>query len=575
MMALQDGQKPLENKYFAPGEIGFVVRHPGNDAPSPNDIIDIILESPNRDLLQKTRIGTYVIDALNGLREPKGNSRFMGLPNHTVLFTPVNVEGTLAADADLVDAIKTVNDQIYKPNSSAPGLAALTLNWLSGAQQGNPVGTGGPGGLPVPAASPVFLHLDPTVHQDINTNVKKVTCDHVNVYILDTAPNQDSVESQRLLLDAQPSLIQLLFGDPAIPVNNGAASQPYTVKSWSSDFSIYYDQSPDSTGQLLMKTLIDNVNGYYIPGHDYDMCDHGLFIASLVAQHYRNFFRDISAGAVIVPPHLKIHLIQVLSDYGVGTVETFLRGVQKVIDLQAQDGNAPAVVNCSWVLTAPRRPEHIHAGQLNGGKHTKLEDDFLNEIGKAQGKGTKDDISYLQGLFALDVLFDDLRVTNKAPIVACAGNDGQRGQPNRVDARLPAAFLNVVGVTALVDTTHVTSPFYANIADDPNDAGYAIWGGDLTVGGGGGAGAIYPSNDPNSPVGLYFNQAFPNEKGDPTTPNTNGLAHWSGTSFATPIIAATFAATMAWDCPANFNRANSIILNASTPTGDNENAIIL
>src|SRR5690242_7114978 len=65
-MALQDGQKPKETRYFAPGEIGFVVRHQGNDAPSPNDMINIILEPSNRDLLQKTRIGSQVIETLNG-----------------------------------------------------------------------------------------------------------------------------------------------------------------------------------------------------------------------------------------------------------------------------------------------------------------------------------------------------------------------------------------------------------------------------------------------------------------------------------------------------------------------------
>ncbi len=578
---VQPPQVRQPKAYLVPNQIRYLVRNNadrGAQIGNRNDLIGRLHEILNA-------IAPELAEDITN------ESPVVTLPGLSIVFSEVSA--TFAPDdVTLLQLIEKVNQEIYEPyhnretneieiNKDKDPLQVLAAvpNWLSSAQQSRPVGTGGPGGLPIQADAELFLNST-LGSQIVNKMPPGVRPDQFNVYILDTAPPSDTViqkwEKYKNLQESA-NLVDILFGNHTAPTGNNDEIH------WDDRFSIYYNTQFD--------------NNLYIPGHHYDMSDHGLFIASLIARHYPTFYEDIRAvtGDTTSEPPLKIHLIQALSRYGVGSFDSFLWGLDRVINLQnkPENANIPSIVNCSWVLAAPCHTAHITDPNNDNSIMTDLENYMMIELDKARrllppNAHITEYVSYLRGLNALHQHLADLRSANKAVIFGCAGNDGKRGQTDRPIAHLPAAYAEVIGVTALGNLAGRATASYANIADDPKNAGFAIWGGDNdplgynTV-----DETVYFSASGNSPVGLYFNDAFPDEYGrekvPPVSPkgaeNQTGLAQWSGTSFATPLAAAIFAANLAfrWNKVSDiFDTTEFAVRNTTAlPTGDNETTIPL
>jgi hypothetical protein len=254
------------------------------------------------------------------------------------------------------------------------------------------------------------------------------------------------------------------------------------------------------------------------------MSDHGLFVASIINEH---------------APCARLHLVQVLNDYGIGTTKTILGGLLSLYNYKAdkesdlkppfednplseerRNGGWPLVINLSLILDLPRQgcegqgKEPIHKHDRTDLTWVEMDDlDFVERMG-----------------WPLDVvlewIFNEFYAQG-VRIVAAAGNDGSNaGQ--RVVARYPAAYKTVIGIGAKDTKDKPTE--YSNLSDEPTKDGYLVFGGEPDV------------NDPiytdpeNGVLGVYIGD-FP-RAGDI---NKYGLARWAGTSFACPRFAASMA----------------------------------
>ncbi len=367
---------------------------------------------------------------------------------------------------------------------------AVSPNWTMSSSQGQ-VATGGPGGLPVdPLTVPKI---------EIQTIAQPQSVSPVDVYILDTVPTRfekqiarTAPEVKGLLGDAYKKwgatheLLQTLLG-------------PGSVANFNR-LDIVMDDCFRDDGTPLMDYLNGDQTGVSIRGHDYKMTDHGLFVAGIIHS---------------IVPDAKLHLIQVLNDYGVGTTETVLHGLKYVVD---NHPSTPSIVNCSLMLGIPNEEAEIRDPASVAG------DVMLTML----REGTP--ISRM-GWFTEWVC--DLLVDRGVPVVAAAGNDSQPG--SRLQARYPAAFASVQGVAA-ADHNGNPAP-YSNVADQPGGDGFITFGGDGT----GGTKQI---------AGIYIGNFPPRNLGvDEGTPSTLGWAYWSGSSFATPAITGLLATSMSGGSP--------------------------
>lgn len=377
-------------------------------------------------------------------------------------------------------------------------VAAVSPNWFSGGST-QTIGTGGPGTVPetTSAFGPTngkiqFLRFASALN-DFSPREKTQT---VDIFILDTIPAPPLVSEKGLETGG-------LLPHVTDPDDR--------VKFSAHPLGALWVQAPDSPtvvegveiistpGKIEMTRTWANgaqlgaLDDYRLDGHDYIMSDHGLFIAGLV--------KSIALDA-------RIHLIQVLSKYGIGTVTMIADGFARIRQLRETVlcDDAPYLVNCSFTLTTPRFGPPNPQSQ-NGVKlldHQALElppwmKPWLTKSGDIQ----------TQNLLAA-IATDALRDTKHAAIIAAAGNDSKAGQPERCLARYPAALAQVLGVGAL--NLNGGTADYSNYPDAPPTAGLMTLG-DLR--------------------GLYS---------EPTHPGpSTGFARWAGTSFATPVITGMLA----------------------------------
>lgn len=388
-------------------------------------------------------------------------------------------------------------------------LEVVSPNWLMSGSRDDPGGTGGPGGRPSPVdhADINNYHIFPNLDQisDLPGFFKGVprpnAGNDVVVAILDTSYSKDELEDilGRWAPDDREDphpIIKSLLGD------NGA------LRNSDGLLRVYTDPS-----------LTNYLPGLTIDGHDYNMTDHGLFVAGIINS---------------LAPNAELHMYQVLNKYGLGDLRSIARALQQVFnDFQERK----LVVNLSLTMNMPLDEGHLKTNDVLGLGRKILE------------RGT----SIVQQARTLEWICD-LIYTLDSRVIAAAGNEGMSGK-QRPGALYPAAFDRVLGVGALAsDDGSVIPASYSNLSDKPTNDGITTFGG-------------MPGKK-SGVLGVYVGP-FPDG-----SPNENGWAWWSGTSFATPIISGITAAVLSQMPGAITEEAILKVFEAQTKTtGDDEDVL--
>jgi hypothetical protein len=385
--------------------------------------------------------------------------------------------------ANLLETVKELNNPDTQDSpaliaESGFGIQGVSPNWLvSVASQG--AGTGGPGGRPSPYYG---SRKNAPYHFDLVTKLKNKEIygdgEGVDVVILDTAPcAQDLVAAYKEWPD-----------HPLIPTLLGPEGKLHL-----------YPASYEELLRLSCTSLND---------HDYKMTDHGLFIAGIIHS---------------IVPKAEIHLIEVLNQFGVGDLTSFLYGLQKIYTENIYQRHRKLVINCSWMLEFPL--DDLHSRHMD-----QVEDPDAEFEGAVRAFSKTDQATLVQ----LEALFCRFYGLGRQAIAA-VGNDGRVGDETRVRARYPAALRRVTGVGALpkslekLPTDKYRTSVFSNLSESPDGRG-VVTKGIVTLGGEEGPG--------NGVLGLYIG-AFPDN-----SVNESKWAWWAGTSFATPILTGAVASLL-------------------------------
>lgn len=408
------------------------------------------------------------------------------------------LENTPEDPAYLLNPIGEYNKLQKDISNSGARIIGACPNWLTSvASQG--AGTGGPGGRPSPykgsrsGAPADFRSLITSLQQHNLYSGESFEEDIVDVAILDTAPSTHALVAAPKEY-REHHLISSLLGTPG-------------------KFYLH-PMIYDEVVRLGNTSLND---------HDYNMTDHGLFVAGIIHS---------------IAPKARIHLIEVLNQYGVGDLTSFVRGLEIVLN-KIYDPKRKLVINCSWMLDFPRDDRHCRGMDQN---NPDAEFENLVRQFSEQDQATA---------AMLETLFNDFSIQGWQAIAA-AGNDGQEGDIVRVPPRYPAALEKVIGVGALPRTLRKVNgryqaSTYSNISDEPETKGIMTLGGE--EGDGNGVLGIYIGEFPkylnpslwrrflNWLIGVLGGEAE-------HPPNRSQWAWWAGTSFATPILSGTVAAVL-------------------------------
>lgn len=479
--------------FFAPGALLFLVEH---DEPlGPGALVEAVQSHPlvrGDERLAKARFSAErVLSFAPPALEVKAKSERVYRRPIRALFSRaaqpladrrLAVYSTVFADLDLPDAelialVEELDRRLEAEGEPGPGgvvLRTVTPNWLAAGAPYH-IGTGGPGAQPVPAkietgawwqsagadvsGAPFSFALPPALAQSTAAGAG------VQVAILDTAPAPEELKRAFNRWQGEHPLIRGLLGPTgALP-------------------SARLRVSPGD-GALFAR-LNSEDGGFQLADHRYRMADHGLFVAGIIHS---------------IAPQASLHLIRVLNDFGVGTLETIARGLHSAYT--QRDRSRPLVVNMSLTLSLPLRG---HQYPAIGPARLFADAGFIERMGWPLR-------------WTCDLLEED-----DVLIVAAAGNDAHPG--SRPFARQPAAFDSVIGVGALgMDGNPAV---YSNLADQPSHIGIATFGGDTDAGG---------AADPERGVLGVYTGEFPDG-----SKNENGWARWAGTSFSAPAIAGVLA----------------------------------
>ena len=417
--------------------------------------------------------------------------------------------------------------EIQPLKSNGIRLEAVMPNWICtpGSERG---GTGGLADIPRPYrgrsddAHPFDFSHKPGLKEALEKGGEGVT-----VAILDTAP------SLKALADIYERYYKV---DPK--KQNDSHSLIQGLLRPDGPLVVH----PASPEELLRMRAI------HVKDHDYDMSDHGLFIAGIIHS---------------IAPKAKIHLYEVLNSQGVGDLMSIAHGFLRV--LNSFPGEL-LVVNCSLTFRCPRLYHPI----------AELEPAFMAKIIKDGAKLkdairltpellTEDGNEWLARQGAVIERFCDQLYSQGSRVIAAAGNDwNPQESSTRPDPGLPAGFDSVLGVGALPrDALPDSAGFYpvskySNLSDKPEPGSTEKEVGVVTLGGEAGEG--------NGVLGVYIGQ-FPDMNyrlgkypwflrpimwvlftltwGNNVRPrNDSHWAWWCGTSFATPIITGLTAAML-------------------------------
>jgi len=388
------------------------------------------------------------------------------------------------------DAAVRLNGPDGQSAYRAEGLepAGTTPNWFSAAQQ-NCFG-GSPASRPTPV-TPGGRRVRYEPQGDLGRPKHEDT--GVQVAVLDTAPRWD-LSQRAAAFPHNRQLAELLerlrtpASTPATALLDGARDAALA--------------EIDAPGHFSSADLAE----------PFSVADHGPFVASVVHA---------------VAPWVSLRLVRVLNDYGIGTMETVLLGLAAL--LADKPSAAPAIVNLSLGMLPPleQLPAIWYGLSIPGMPDVPPDPDLhvtgRDEAGlRAHSAAVGDEMKLLHTPVAR--LMDTL-LENNCLVVAAAGNDSAfHAEPRRPrwQPRVPARYDSVVGVAATGEDPERAAA-YSNIGDLPGTDAVATLGGDLAPDGIDPRGGV---------VGVYTATEFPAGE-----PNRTGWAEWSGTSFATPIVA--------------------------------------
>jgi hypothetical protein len=415
--------------------------------------------------------------------------------------------------------------EAFSAQSVTTNVIGVSLNWLMSGAQGAVKGVGGPGAYPVEVANPTQAFSQ-------NFNIEfpgmnwtaSATPQEINIVVLDTAPQLallaarlDELVIQRLAAGTQHPVLHRLLGSSKNLNTSLSADGNWMTVSGNNlpdsnlSFRVSYNLARDPNRRLIMEALLDHTTGVSIEDHDYPMGDHGLFAAGNIARLIQ-----------MIDPRVKVnlHLVQVLSEYGVGTLETLEQGLSWALASGVQ--GKPLVINCSLMLTVPRDAAHTF--------------EFIN-LGLTQATVNTILATIAPSMALLEAEFGAAAVDTRysgVNIVAAAGNDGIPGLPPPA-ARYPAAFASVMGVAA--QNVDMSLAPYSNLRDDPFAQGSRAFGGEVEP-----VGSGWRARPDTGLIGLYLGlfptdrSLFPSNQGP--VMSVNGWGAWAGTSFASPRVAA-------------------------------------
>lgn len=442
-----------------------------------------------------------------------------------------------AVDKAVVDLVNNLNDRrSNKAITPRATLQSASPNWLfCGATHS--FGDGGPGGWPVPvlqandttagrpslvSAAQVDIALESaSTNMSISSGVGSNAHYErpVNVVIFDTAPTMELEEiyrqfpDHRILATLRHKLTLIRAKDLDIPLPPDPDEDPH----------------------------------HYIHKDEYDMSDHGLFIAGTIHEW---------------APNANIYLVEVLNRYGVCTLDGLTRAINALADREFLFGSQrdlPLIVNCSLCIGFSDRCMKPPVKERKPGQSCDIELSYLDRQGKAVRANPlvlHDHILLMESVQEafnnLDLAYDEMRV------IAAAGNDGVPSDPLQ-QARFPAAFDCIVGVGA-VKPGNGDYEWYSNLADEPPLEGLKAFGGSSQFNQqnptGGNRAERWGQTLPQTGMLGIFVSGFPDATtGDPNRPHpsrssaVSGWAWWSGTSFATGEMSGIFAraAGRGWD----------------------------
>ena len=540
------------NRYFIFGEIVLTFK-----GLAPDDIreffevpLDEPIETDSETALAKQdnkqeRTNHHLLNIFNEFfREAKAKN-YLNFTNneeeveHQHLFIQTDL-----SDRELLSAVIRINEFINNKEYETGNLEAVAPNWLMVASDPEQSGFGGPGTYPVKVDDATGdTEYCFNFYTGYKSNGKPKWSDFFEKYKKDKKDKSEEMKKSKsvvvAVLDTYPKDAQI----SAFKITNDFLGRMTNMVNVS---LVEVDDKVNVILNTLKKNQDDN-KGIHAKAHEYEMSSHGLFVTSLIH---------------MIAPKAKIKVYRVLNDYGIGTSYTVMRGLQEALSNHQEINNhedIPLVINLSLTMTFPLLKDHLPTETDKPiDFHDLLEliiDDIEEERGGADVWGYKCGMDQLacQLRYAVQSVTHLLSKLKNVTIVAAAGNENVgNGVP---EASFPASFEEVIGVAALKaldkpptneSQLTVSLTTYSSKADKPARQGFAVFGGE----------SAEPPEKKQAKkatftgvgrlAGLYIDK-FPESNGDGTykppenNNNSTGWAYWSGTSFATPIIAGAMA----------------------------------
>ncbi len=431
----------------------------------------------------------------------------------------------------------------------------LAPNWFIGSAYHTGLGPHGPGGPPRPVKDKLleglrFRYDDP--FDALNFPSQNEICDDVVVYILDTIPDPNRLETATKNWRTLGKYFQKILDKKAGVTTPNQYETERATYHYAADIKCDLSKAYSTEAETIAAELTYDPlhpDPYALGKNHYDSSDHGVFIAGIIH---------------MIAPSVKIHVLQVIAKNGAGTFDSYALGYNKIVEIHKQyPAGTKALINCSFTLAIP----------IDGHDKDQMDRDRSPEAnGQAQGQGQgraggqSTRLTAAQNLYdyanghggfrpQLDELMDAIAssiVQIGAKVFAASGNDSDRRNKGSMIARYPAHFGKVIGVGALKqDRSKVAN--YSNDPDQPECEGYMVFGGDYEndatkhgIGeyndSGEGIIGIFTTNMPIPDTldkTVFVDEPLPP---DVPLPNLNGFAEWKGTSFATPVLVGTVAA---------------------------------